>query len=243
MKLILDLVKRDSGEILVCGLDPARHGAEARSRIGFVHDEPKFCSRLTLAANAALVARFYPSWDQAAFRRLASSFELPLEKKFGVLSRGKRMRFALALALSHRAELVLMDEPTSGLDPLFRRELLDTLSGVLQDERTSILFSTHITADLERISDYVTLMQEGRIVFSTTKDEITEKWGIVKGGLELLNGIPHDLFYGVRRSAYGFAALAGDAEEAHRRLGGSVVIDKASLEDIVYYTFPKETHV
>jgi ABC-2 type transport system ATP-binding protein len=242
LKLILALVKRDYGEILVCGLDPAEHGAQVRSRIGFVHDEPKFCSYLSLAQNAALVERFYKTWDEAAFRRLAAAFELPLEKRFGVCSRGNRMKFALALALSHRAELILMDEPTSGLDPVFRRELLDTLSGLLQDERVSILFSTHITADLERISDYITLLQEGRVIFTMVKDKIVENWGLVKGGLELLDRLPPGFFRGVRRGAHGFEALTDNAAEVRRQLGDIVLVDRPSLEDVIYHTFRGEAH-
>jgi len=236
LKTILGLLRKDSGEIHAFGLDPSTHGAEVRSRIGFVHDEPTFYRHLTLKRNAALVARFYPTWDAAAFRRLADSFELPVDKRFGALSRGNKTKFALALALSHRAELVLMDEPTSGLDPVFRRELLDDLTDLLQDERTSILFSTHITSDLERIADYITLIQDGRIVFSAAKDEILETWALVKGGLDLLEQLPTDYFCGVRRGAHGFEALTADGAEVRRRLGDSVVIDKACLDDVVFYT-------
>ena len=242
LKLILDLVKRDSGEILVRGLDPAEHGAQVRSQVGFVHDEPKFYRHLTLAQNAALVAHFYRNWEEVAFRRLAAAFELPLGKRFGVCSRGNRKKFALALALSHKAELILMDEPTSGLDPVFRRGLIDTLSALLQDERVSVLFSTHITADLERISDYITLLQEGRVVFSAMKDQIVENWGLVKGGLELLDGLPPGFFRGVRRGAHGFEALTDDVAEARRRFGNTVLMDRPSLEDIIYYTFRGEAH-
>jgi len=242
LKLILDLVKRDSGAIRVCGLDPAEHGAQVRSRVGFVHDEPAFYRHLTLSQNAALVARLYRTWDEAAFRRLAAAFELPLHKRFGVCSRGNRKKFALALALSHKAELILMDEPTSGLDPVFRRELLDTLSGLLQDATVSVLFSTHITADLERISDYITLLQQGRVVFSAVKDRIMEDWGLVKGGLELFNALPPGLFRGMRRGAHGFEALTDNAAEVRRRLGSTVLMDRPSLEDIIYYTFLGEAH-
>ncbi len=236
LKLILGLLRRDGGVIRAFGLDLAQEGSRVRSRIGFVHDEPSFYGHLTLAQNAALVARFYPTWDPEVFRRRVDAFELPLRKRFGALSRGTKTKFALALALSHRAELVLMDEPTSGLDPIFRRDLLDTLTELLQDERTSILFSTHITSDLERIADYITLIQNGRIVFSAAKDDILESWALVKGGLELLERLPPDFFRGIRRGAHGFEALTDDAAEARRQLGDSVVIDKASLDDVVLYT-------
>jgi ABC-2 type transport system ATP-binding protein len=236
LKLILGLLRRDGGAIHAFGLDPARQGAAVRSRIGFVHDEPHFYRQLTLAQNAALVARFYHTWDDDAFRRHADAFGLPLSKRFGELSHGNKTKFALSLALSHRAELVVLDEPTSGLDPVFRRDLLDDLTELLQDERASILFSTHITSDLERIADYITLIQNGRIVFSAAKDEILERWALVKGGLELLEPLPADYFRGIRRGAHGFEALTDDAAAARRQLGDSVVIDKATLDDVVLYT-------
>jgi ABC-2 type transport system ATP-binding protein len=236
LKLILDLVRRDAGEIRVCGMDPAEQGPAVRSRIGFVHDEPKFFGHLTLENNAAAIARFYPTWDQAEFLRRARAFELPLGKRFGALSHGTKMKFALALALSHRAELILMDEPTSGLDPVFRRELLDSLAGLLADGRAAILFSTHITADLDRIADFITLMQGGRVLFSTVKDQVLEGWALVKGGPELLDALPGGFFRGLRRGAHGFEALTDDAAEARRLLGGRALIERPSLEDIIYYT-------
>ncbi|UCC73732.1 MAG: ABC transporter ATP-binding protein [Gemmatimonadota bacterium] len=240
LKLILGLLRRDDGAIRAFGLDPARQGAALRSRIGFVHDEPHFYRHLTLTGNAALVARFYRSWEWETFRRLADAFELPLRKRFGALSHGNKTKFALALALSHRAELVVLDEPTSGLDPVFRRDLLDTLTELLQDERTSILFSTHITSDLERIADFITLIQNGRIVFSAAKDEILERWALVKGGLELLERLPRGYFRGIHRGAHGFEALTDDVAAARRELGGSAVIEAATLDDLVLYTTESE---
>lgn len=236
LKLILGLLRGDAGGIRVFGLDPARDGAQIRSRIGFVHDEPRFYRHLTLRQNAALVARFYGTWDDGAFRRHTGAFDLPLKQRFGELSHGTKTKFALAVALSHGAELVLLDEPTSGLDPIFRRDLLDTLTELLQDGRASVLFSTHITSDLERIADYVTLIQHGRIVFSEAKDEILARWALVKGGLELLDRAPPDAFRGIHRGPHGFEALVDDAAAARRQLGDSVVIDRATLDDVVLYT-------
>jgi ABC-2 type transport system ATP-binding protein len=240
LKLILGLLRRDGGAIRAFGLDPARQGVAVRSRIGFVHDEPQFYRHLTLAANAALVARFYRSWEAETFHKLADAFELPLAKRFGALSHGNKTKFALALALSHRAELVVLDEPTSGLDPVFRRDLLDTLTELLQDARTSILFSTHITADLERIADYITLIQNGRIVFSAAKDEIVERWALVKGGLDLLARLPRGYFRGIHRGAHGFEALTDDAAAVRGEFGEAVVIEATTLDDLVLYTTESE---
>lgn len=236
LKSILGLLRPDAGTIRALGLDVSAHGAEARSRIGFVHDDPHFYDHLSLGRNAALVAAFYPTWDAAEFDRLVDAFGLSLRQRFDSLSRGTKTKFALALALAHRAELVLMDEPTSGLDPVFRRELLDTLTDLLQDERTSILFSTHITSDLERIADYITLIQHGRVVFSAAKDEILESWALVKGAPELPDRLPGDYFRGIHRGAHGFEALTDDAAAVRAELGEAVVIERASLDDVVLYT-------
>jgi ABC-2 type transport system ATP-binding protein len=236
LKTILGLLQPDRGEIRAFGLDAVTQGKKVRSRIGFVHDDPRFYDHLTLAQNAALVGRFYRTWDSPTFQRLAESFGLPLAKRFEALSRGNKTKFALALALSHRAELVIMDEPTSGLDPVFRRELLDSLTDLLQDERFSILFSTHITSDLERIADYITLIQGGRVVFCAAKDEILESWALVKGGLDLLDRLPSGTFRGVRRGEHGFEALTDDVASIRGQLGDSIVIDRASLDDVVLYT-------
>jgi len=242
LKSILGLIRRDGGEIRVAGLDPADDAAAVLSRVGFVHDEQRFPRHLTLGRIARLVSGFYRSWDDAAFGRLAGSFGLPLRKRFGKLSRGTKTKFALALALCHGADLIVMDEPTSGLDPIFRRELLDVLLGMLRGGRASILFSTHITADLDRIADYVTLLQQGRVVFSSSKDDIIERWGLVKGGLDLLEDLPAGFFRGTRRSAHGFEAITDDAAAVRTRFGTAAIVERPTLDDIVLLTSPGSTH-
>jgi ABC-2 type transport system ATP-binding protein len=147
-----------------------------------------------------------------------------------------KMKLALAVALSHGAELVLLDEPTSGLDPVFRRELLERLSDLIQDGRTSVLFSTHITSDLERVADYITCLRDGGLVFSATRDEILEKWAIVKGDAGLLDGETSKLFLSAAPGPYGFTALTSDKEEARRRLAGrGAVVERVRLDDLVFF--------
>jgi ABC-2 type transport system ATP-binding protein len=147
-----------------------------------------------------------------------------------------KMKLALAVALSHGAELVLLDEPTSGLDPVFRRELLERLSGLIQDGRTSVLFSTHITSDLERVADYITCLSDGGLVFSATRDEILENWAIVKGDAGLLDGETSKLFRSAASGPYGFTALTSDKEEARRRLAGrGAVVERVRLDDLVFF--------
>lgn len=242
IKLVLNLVRRDAGSIRVLGLDNLRREAEIKSRIGFVPDEPKFHEDVPLRTLKAATAPFYPGWDERRFEELAGRFGLPMDKKFKTLSHGTKTKFALALALSHGAELVLLDEPTAGLDPVFRRELLDLLSGLLQDDRVSVLFSTHITADLERTADFITFVKEGRLVFSRSKDDVLGTFGIVRGGRELLDGETRGLFDGIRTHEHGFEALTSRIDEVRRRLGDRVAIERARLDDLMVLMDRRESH-
>jgi ABC-2 type transport system ATP-binding protein len=235
IKLILNLIRRDGGEIRILGLDDKAEEAERKGRIGFVHDAPCFYEQMTPAGIRRTVAPFYPDWDDAVFLRLMDEFRLPLRKRFSTFSRGNKMKFALALALSHKADLLILDEPTSGLDPAFRREFLSRLSAFIQDAGKAVLFSTHITTDLERIADFITLIRDGDIVFSAPKDDILAAWAVVKGGPELLRDEYRGLFRGLRTRAYGVQGLTDKADEARRRLGRDAVIETAGLEDIMFY--------
>jgi ABC-2 type transport system ATP-binding protein len=243
IKLILNLLRRDGGEVRVFGRDILAHEVGVKSRIGFVHDAPFFFEHLTLRKLKDTVAPFYGTWDDRIFHRLMDEFKLPLRKRFSKLSRGMKMKFALALALSHRADLLILDEPTSGLDPVFRRELLAKLSGFIQEEGKTVLFSTHITSDLERIADFITFIHQGGIVFSAPKDEILENWAVVKGGPELLAEENQVLFRGVRRREFSVQGLTDNGAQARRHLGKDAVIEKASLEDIMFYLTRGNGHV
>ena len=235
IKLILNLIRRRTGEILVFGQDNIRREAEVKARIGFVHETPHFVEDSPLKDIKTAIAPFYTKWDEKLFQSLAAEFGLPLGKKFKALSHGMKMKFQLALALSHDADLLVMDEPTSGLDPVFRRELLERLSGVLQDEHKAILFSTHITTDLERTADWITFIHQGRVVFSLPKDDIRDRWGLVKGENGHLADGPRELFKGLRQSSLGFEALTDDIQAVRRAFGPGVVIDRASIEDIMIF--------
>ncbi len=242
VKLILNIVQRTAGRIEVFGLDSLAAEAAVKSRTGFVLDEMPFYGYLNIDAIASILAPYYKTWNRGRFEELCREFELPRRKRVNALSRGMKMKLALAVALSHGAELILMDEPTSGLDPVFRRELLERLSGLIQDGRTSVLFSTHLTSDLERVADYITCLRDGELVFSTTRDEILENWALVKGGPDLLDPATRGLFRGVRQSPYGVTALTSDKEEAWRRLAGKdAVIERLRLDDLVFFLAQEES--
>lgn len=237
IKLIMNLLKKDGGEIKVFGLDNIKHEQEIKNRIGFVFDESYFYEELTIQEMKGIIAPVYKNWSDQAFAKYLKEFDLPPRKKIKALSKGMKMKFSLAIALSHEAELLILDEPTSGLDPLIRSELLDILSSLIQDENKGIFFSTHITSDLDKIADYITLIHNGEIVFSSAKDDILDNYGIVKGDRSLLDKEMRKDFIGIKETSFGFEGLVSDKDKIRRLYKDRVVIEKPSLEDVMlYYT-------
>ncbi|MDD2556622.1 MAG: ABC transporter ATP-binding protein [Syntrophaceticus sp.] len=236
IRLIMNLIRRDSGEIKVFGLDNINNELEVKERIGFVYDENHFYNELNVLEMKRVIAPFYSRWDDSIFKEYLDRFELSPRKKIKDLSKGMKMKFSLVIALSHHAELFVLDEPTSGLDPIFRSELLDILVEIIQDENKSVFLSTHLTTDLDKIADYITFINRGELVFSESKDEIMERYALVKGGNELLDEELKKEFVGINQSKYGFAGLTRDLNRIRQVFGDSVLIEKASLEDIMLYT-------
>ncbi|WP_080875651.1 ABC transporter ATP-binding protein [Oceanobacillus timonensis] len=235
MKLIMNLLQPDNGEVSVFGLDYARHEKEIKNRIGFVYDSNIFYESLNLKDISKIVAPAYTHWDQKQFHSYVKQFELPLNKPMKKFSKGMQMKASIAMALSHDAELIIMDEPTAGLDPTSRRELLDIFQDVMVDGKRTILFSTHITSDLDRIADYIVLIDEGEIRFDKPVYELQEQYAIVKGSTELLDADTEGFFINIERSPNGFQALTKDAAKVEEVFGDHVVIEKASLEEIMFY--------
>ena len=243
IKLIMNLIHKDSGQIKVFGQDNIRFQKQIRDRIGFVYDEGYFYEHLDPVLIKQIIAPFYSRWDEKAFQHYVNKFQIPLKPKFKDLSRGEKTKFSLALALSHNAEFIIMDEPTAGLDPVFRQELLDILSGLMQDDTKSILFSTHITSDLQRIADYICFIHQGKIVFHEDTDFILNNYIVVKGPNELLNEKTRSLFSGIREHSYGFEAMSRDRPEVRGLMDERVIIDRAGLEDIMLYTVREDSRV
>ncbi|MDT8719491.1 ABC transporter ATP-binding protein [Clostridium sp. 19966] len=236
IKLIMNLVKKNSGDIKIFGMDNVQAEKKIKQRIGLVYDENYFYEELTLLEMKRLIAPFYSKWSDETFHKYISDFNLPKDKKIKEISKGMKMKYSLAIALSHDADLIIMDEPTSGLDPVFRREMLDILYEIIQNENKAIFFSTHITTDLEKIADYITFINKGDLVFSDTKDNILESYGIVKGDNSLLSSEEEEDFISIRRGSYGFEALTNNINKIKRRYRDKVLFEPANLEDIMVYT-------
>lgn len=235
IKLIMNLINKSGGEIKVFGLEHIEHEKEIKDRIGFVYDESHYYENLTIKQMKSIVSGFYSKWDDNIFNRYMREFNLNPKSKIKTLSKGMKMKFSLAVALSHNADLIIMDEPTSGLDPIFRREILDILHNIIQDEHKSIFFSTHITTDLEKVADYITFINNGKMVFSRPKDEILDNYAMVKGGTDLLNSDTRNQFIGLRETSVGFEGLTDNIDNIKKIFKDEVLIERATLEDIMFY--------
>jgi len=238
IKLVMNLLRRDGGSIEVFGMDNIEQERAVKERIGFVYDLNPYYGVLTIAEMVQIVSRFYANWEHQAFARYLDQFELDENQKIETLSRGMKTKFGLAVALSHGAELILMDEPTSGLDPVFRSELLDILYELMEDGEHSIFFSTHITTDLEKIADYITFINNGQLVFSKPKDSVMDNYAMVRGPRQLLDPDVRREFIGIREHSMGFEALTDNVKRTRGLFASEhgVVVEKASLEDIMVYS-------
>jgi len=236
IKLIMNLVKKDDGKINIFGFDNLQHEVKIKQKIGFVYDENHFYEELTVEQMKKIIAAFYSSWDEKLFQKYLKQFEINSKKKIKELSKGMKTKYSLAVALSHNAELIIMDEPTSGLDPIFRNEILELLADLLQDENKGVIFSTHITSDLDKIADYITFINKGKVVFSKTKDDILDNYAVIKGAKELIDRDLRSEFVGIRENKYGFEALTNNVQKIKSIFEREVVIEKVTLEDIMLYT-------
>ncbi|QQZ59891.1 ABC transporter ATP-binding protein [Paenibacillus sonchi] len=244
IKMIMGMVYPDQGEIQLFGQNHMQHQAANKDRIGYVSDENIYYEQLTVKDMKRVTAPFYTRWDENTYQKYQEKFKLPPGKKIKDLSKGMKIKFSLAVALSHGADLLIMDEPTSGLDPIFRRELLELLSEHIQDEKKSIVFSTHNTADLDRIADYIVFINEGRLVFNEMRETLTEKYLLVKGGKELLDRDVRRWFIGLRESGVGFEGLIGNRVEGERYFKDTAICETPTLEEIMYFTVKgSEAHV
>ncbi|GAA3404056.1 ABC transporter ATP-binding protein [Paenibacillus hodogayensis] len=235
IRSIMNMIRPDEGEIRVFGESYRDREREIKQRIGFVYDEDFFYNHLTIREMKKVVASFYPTWNEGAFQSYMREFGLPERRKIRDLSKGMKTKFALAAALAHEPELLVMDEPTSGLDPVFRRDILTILSAYIRDGSKSVLFSTHISTDLERIADYIVYIDGGELRFSGTKEELLDAYVLVKGPLALLksNRVP---YVGLRQSPLGFEALLGTEHAAEGAFDSPFVVEKPTLDDILIFT-------
>ena len=239
IKLILNMLKRDSGTIKVLGLDNIDDESKVKEEVAVVFDQPYYIDEWNLNDVEKAVGMFYKKWDGKVFDSYLKRFGLSRSKKVKDLSRGMKMKLMIAVAFSHNAKVLILDEPTGGLDPVARDEFIDLLGEYIQDGERSVIFSTHITSDLEKIADYITFIRKGKIIYTGTKDELLEKYCIIKGGNDDIMLSDKKNIIGLREHSTGFEGLI-DVENL-RGFSTHVITEKATLDDIIVY-MNKEDH-
>lgn len=207
LKSMLNLVHADSGEVNICGMNFIENEFACKQKIGFVLGGVDYYPKSKLKTITSVTRKFYTQWDDEEYKKLLTRFELDEEKRIDQLSAGMRVKYSLALAHSHKAELLILDEPTSGLDPVSRDDLLELFQELIEDGAHSILFSTHITSDLEKCADYITYIKDGEILDSKEKDAFIEQYRYIKGTTEQLNPALSEKLIGSREHKFGFEAL------------------------------------
>ena len=231
IKLIMNAIGRDAGEISVLGVDNRSAGfRDVKEDIGVVLDEAYFPEVMSARNVGKVMALTYKNWDAAAFEGYLKKFSLAPDKIFKDYSRGMRMKLAIAAALSHGAKLLILDEATSGLDPMARDELLDIFNDFTRDENCSILLSSHIVSDLEKICDYIAFLHRGRLVLCEEKDRLLEEYALIRLTEERLRELPEESIISRGASSYGTEALV-----LRCGIPAAIPTEHTSLEDIILF--------
>lgn len=232
IRTILGLAKKTSGTIKIFGKDMESNEQEIKNRIGVVLDEGCFYNDLTIAEMKSIIAPAYTEWSDGDYKNNLDRFSLNPRQKISALSKGMRMKFALTLALSHKADLLIMDEPTSGLDPLIRSQLLEIMADFMKRGGKGVFFSTHITSDLDKIADMIILIEGGKILLEKEKDFLLDNYRLVKGDGKALNEDNKKLFIDVQKTDFGFTGLTDKFSEVQKAMTG-VLVERPTIEDIM----------
>lgn len=236
LKSMLGLLHKDSGSIRILGKDFAKNELELKQHIGYAFGGIDYYAKTRIKHITDVYRRFYSNWDQSLYETYMKRFALDENKRPSELSHGMRVKYSLALALSHHAKLLLLDEPTSGLDPIARDNLLELFRELIESGERSILFSTHITSDLEKCADFITYIENGRIIESRDKDELLDAYRLVSGTIKQLDHVNPRLIAS-KTNAFGFTGLI---KTASLRPEDGLAAVPPSLEDIMIYHAKKE---
>lgn len=232
IKSILGIIKPSEGDIKVFGSDLKLQEDTIKENIGVVLDDMFFPEPLTVKDIASVMKSIYKNWDDSYFQKYITKFQLPEKSKIKTFSKGMRKKLEIITSLAHHPKLLILDEPTSGLDPVVRNEILDLFLDFIQDEQHTILFSTHITSDLERIADHIILVNHGLIELNENKDELLENYGILKCSQEELKKIKSDNIIRYKENKYNCEALIKNKDIVKKQYP-DFIIDKITLDDLM----------
>ena len=227
---VLGLIQKEAGSICVLGKEQPDN--EIKEQIGVVFDGNNYPEIFSTRKLNRVMKDIYHSWEEHTFLNLLKKFSLPTDKPIKQFSKGMKMKLAIAVALSHNSKLLILDEATSGLDPVIRDDILDILLDFAQDETHSILISSHITTDLEKIADYIVFIHEGQVVFSKLKDELIEQYGIIKCGAAQFEALDKLDIIVYRKMDYEWQVLVAD-RVAMKKKYPKALIDSVSIDEIM----------
>jgi len=238
IKTILNMIPKTSGEVLFSGTPMFGNEEIVKSKIGVVFDSLIYPLNLKPVKIKKMIAPFYKTFDDKLFCDLMKRFELNPSKKLSAYSKGMQMKFGVVMAICHNPELIILDEPTAGLDPIARAEVIDLLLELMQNEERSILFSTHITSDLEKIADYITMIDNGKIVFTKGKDEMLDNYILAHIEKHVMTDAIKSEFIGLKETTFGFEGLCTNSLILKNLVG--VKTARPTIEDIMIYMGAKK---
>ncbi|BDC92681.1 ABC transporter ATP-binding protein [Treponema bryantii] len=234
LKTMLNLMKNDGGEVKLCGLSIPKDELEIKNQVGYVFGGVDFYPEAKISRITNVTKSFYHEWDDARYKELCERFEIDQNKKFKQLSAGMKVKYSVAVAMSHNPKLLILDEPTSGLDPAARDDLVLLFQEFVEDGAHSILFSTHITSDLEKCADYITYIKQGQILASTDRDSFRESYISVAGKKDQLTPDVEPKIIGLHTHQLGFEGLMKTEDKALAEKGGFEMASP-TLEDIMIH--------
>ncbi len=240
IKAMLGLIQKEEGEIHILGhaIDANNREREWQEQIGVVFDECNMPPELTPREINKIMKNIYRTWSEDKFLKYLEKFEVAAGKKVKEMSKGMKMKLSIAIAISHDSRLLILDEGTSGLDPVVRSEIMDIFREFIEDGEHSVLISSHITSDIEKVADYIIFIHQGKIVMEEAKDELLERYGLVRCSKEQEVEIPKDIVIGKMENAYGVSVLVNDAKRMRQE---GFVVDHACTEDILLYIVKRES--
>lgn len=229
---IMDLVKPDQGDIQILGMSMADDEVAIKNNIGYVSDTPILNHSWTVERTLSFVQHFYTTWDDKLVGKYVKAFDLSLKKRISEMSKGAKMKFSLLLAIAHRPKLLLLDEPTSGLDPVIREEVLELLLDFMADGERSILFSSHITSDIEKIADIVTFIHHGKILLSENKELLLDRYRRIIMDGAATYALTTSLLFNCDQTRGGYIGYTDDYETFAKKASGDWRAERLTLEEL-----------
>lgn len=229
---ILNITKKDAGEMKIFGQDVYEHENEVKEKIAVIFDECHFNPNFKIDMIGKMMSKIYQNWNQETYLSYLNRFNLPKDKKIKNFSKGMKMKLSFAVAFSHNPRLLILDEATSGLDPIVRDEILEILKEFILDEENAVLISSHITSDLDKVADYISFIHEGNLVFTKTYEDIRDNYGVLRCGKSMFEALDQDDVVAYKKEDFEYRVLIENRQE-FVNVHQDAIVEKADIEDLM----------